>query len=265
VGRYRLVALGGTFDRLHVGHEALLSTAFRLGGTVTIGVTSSEYLARHPKPGRQAIQPEGTRRRALRRWLRDRYPPSRFRVAPLRDGFGGSVEAGVDALVVSAETVAGGRAVNRERRRLGRPPIPVVVVPLVLADDLEPVSSRRIRSGAIDREGHRRAPISVGLATLDAVTRAGAERAVRAAFPRVRLRPIDPRATASRSAGLARRLAGRALRGNDLGLALVPLGPRAWLVALHGPHVALTPRRLRGTTEANRTAQLLRLLRRGGR
>jgi pantetheine-phosphate adenylyltransferase len=264
VGRYRLVALGGTFDRLHVGHEALLATAFRLGRTVAVGVTSSGYLARHPKPGRQAIQPEATRRRALVRWLTARYPASRFRVVALRDGFGGSTEEGVDALVVSAETVAGGRAVNRERRRLGRRPIPIVVVPLVLADDLEPVSSRRIRAGEIDREGHRRAPIAIGLAVVDADARTRAEQALRAAFPRLRLRPVAAAATGRRSAALAHRLAARALRGNDLGLALLPVGRGAWLAALHGPHVALRPRRLAGRTQEERTEQLVRFLRRAG-
>ena len=185
--RYRRAVLGGTFDRLHVGHEVLLATAFRLGRTVAIGLTTDRYLRHHPKPDGRAIQPYATRRRALLRWISDRYPPRRWRVVPLNDTFGGSVEDGVNVLVVSADTVAGGRSVNAERRRRGRRPVPVVVVPLVLADDLRPVSSRRVRAGEIDRHGRRRGRIEVGLTVAVSEDANPASRAIRNAFPRARV------------------------------------------------------------------------------
>ncbi len=185
----RGVVLGGTFDHLHIGHEALLGTAFRAGRRVSIGLTTDAYLAAHPKPGADRIAPYSVRRRRLTRWLGARFPRSRWTVVPISDGFGGSVEDGVDALVVSAETVGGGQAVNEERRRRGRRPVPVLVVPLVLADDLQPVSSRRVRSGAIDRWGRRRSPIDIAVEASDPRDRRPVERAIRRAFPRARLRP----------------------------------------------------------------------------
>ena len=48
--RYGRVALGGTFDRLHVGHVALLRTAFHIGDEVAVGLTSRRFLTAHPKP-----------------------------------------------------------------------------------------------------------------------------------------------------------------------------------------------------------------------
>ena len=108
--RFGRVVLGGTFDRLHVGHEALLSTAFRAGGSVAIGVTTDGYLERHPKPASERIAPYRRRRAALVRWLAARYPRSRWTVVPLEDTFGRSVEDGVDALILSADTRAGGRS-----------------------------------------------------------------------------------------------------------------------------------------------------------
>jgi len=255
VPRYGRVALGGTFDRFHVGHEALLASAFRLGRTVGIGVTTPRYLAEHPKPGGETIAPEPVRRRALERWLRQRYPARRWTLIPLNDRFGGSVDNEVDALVVSVDTAAGGRAVNRERRRLGRRPIPLHIVPLVLADDLEPVSSRRIRAGEIDRWGRRRSPIRVHLAVGSTADSDAAARAIRRAFPRARvvLGSARPRREASPLPGPAHHL--------ELRVSLRRVRPEGWRVTLRGPHVALGPWPIHGVGPRALQAGLARLLR----
>ncbi len=256
--RFGRVVLGGTFDRLHVGHEALVRTAFRIGRTVAIGLTTDAYLAAHPKPQPTAVASAAARRRALERWLSSRYPARRWSIVPIYDRFGGAVEPGVDALVVSVETVEGGRAVNRERVRRGNGRIPLVTVPLVLGDDLEPVSSRRIRAGEIDREGHRTAPLAVGVEAaapdVDAV-----RRAIRAAFPKVRLHRTTP--TGLRAAGALARAAERLQQERDLGIA-VARRAGGWTVALRGPHVGLVPFAIAGRTPAALERALLRSLRR---
>ena len=38
--KYTKVCLGGTFDRIHIGHERLLKIAFEVGEEVIIGLTS---------------------------------------------------------------------------------------------------------------------------------------------------------------------------------------------------------------------------------
>ena len=239
--------LGGTFDHFHVGHAALLDAAFRAGRTVSVGVTTDRYLALHPKPEAERLQPYAARVRAVRRYLVGRHPTDRFRTVPLEDRFGRSVGEGVDRLVVSVETVGGARAVNAERRRLGRRPLPVLVVPLVLADDLEPVSARRIRAGTIDRDGRRRSPIRVGLEVEDARDSAAARRAVRRIFRSSRVdsgppvRPTGRRSAASRATRLAR--AGAAGRDLGLGIARDPRG--GWVLAERSRTVALAPRRVR--------------------
>jgi len=227
------VVLGGTFDHLHVGHEALLGAAFRAGRTVAIGLTTEAFLRARPKPGASRLQSYATRRRALARWLGDRYPRSRWAIVPISDRFGGSTGPGVRALVVSAETVAGGRAVNAERTRLGRRPVPVLVVPLVLADDLRPVSSRRVRAGEIDRDGHRVGRIRVALGASGADV-APARRGIRRAFPRATVRVVRP-------VGPTRSALRGALPGEEFGVRVRARGRARREVGLASPEVALPP------------------------
>ena len=40
---FELVALGGTFDIIHVGHIALLEKGFSISKKVIIGLTSDEF------------------------------------------------------------------------------------------------------------------------------------------------------------------------------------------------------------------------------
>jgi len=187
VRRFQLAVLGGTFDHLHVGHHALLASAFRVGKVVAIGLTTDRFVVTRPKPDRSRIQTFAVRRAALTRWIRRNYPGRSWRIVPLENPFGKSVDPEVDVLVVSPETRAGGRAVNRERKRLGRDPVPVVVVPLALADDLEPVSSRRVRAGAIGTDGRRFTPIDVAIHVSNPQDLPPAERAVLRVFPTARL------------------------------------------------------------------------------
>jgi pantetheine-phosphate adenylyltransferase len=264
VPRLGRVVLGGTFDRLHVGHEALLGTAFQTGRSVAIGVTTDGYLESHPKPDAGKIQPYRQRRAALRQWLSARYPASRWTIVPLHNTFGRSVEDGVDALVVSADTLSGGRLVNAERRRRGRKAVPLFVVPLVLGDDLQPVSSRRIRAAEIDRNGRRRSPIRVGL-TVSAADRAPASRGIRLAFPRAIIAVRSPPRSNRLSPAQLRGAAGRAAEGAELGIAVGDDNAGSRSVAVASPSVVLEPRRLPRGSPGDLTRAMTALLRRSDR
>ncbi len=244
--RYRLAVLGGTFDHLHVGHQALLASAFRVGEEVAVGLTTDRFVSDHPKPLARRIQPFAVRRTALARWVRRNFPRRTWWVVPLENPIGRSVDPGVGALVVSRDTVAGGRAVNRERRRLGRPALPLVVVPLALADDLEPVSSRRVRAGAIRADGRRLAPIRVAIAVDDLNDRPAVERALRRVFPRVRILMT----AASRAAASA-----------DLSVRIARRRPTGWTATERSPRVRLRPRPIPGSRPTDLERGLVGLLR----
>ena len=155
--RPKVAVLGGTFDHLHRGHEALLRAAFRAADTIAIGLTSDAYLERHPKPYGNRMESFTTRRRNLEAYLATTFPSREWKVVPLEDAFGGSLAPGVDVLIVSSETREGAQRVNDERRRRRLPPLRLVVIPLVRAEDRLPLQSRRIRAGAVTADGRTRA------------------------------------------------------------------------------------------------------------
>jgi cytidyltransferase-like protein len=257
---YPHAVLGGTFDHLHVGHEALLTTAFQVGDRVSIGLTTERFLAEHPKPASDRLEPYAVRERHLKRWLSTRFSPRRFRTVPLENRFGRSVEDGVDVLIVSADTLEGGHAVNAERRRLGREPVPLVIVPVVLADDLGPVSSRRIRMREIDPRGRRLAPIKVGVAGPVKEDRDAVARAVRRVFSSARVAQLERPAAGARRP-VARALARQAVQGRDLAVAVTRTREGMREIVERAPAFELPPRRVPSASLRELTRECLYLLR----
>ncbi len=149
--RYRTVATGGTFDRLHVGHQALLSKSFEVGEKVVVGVTSDAFALKEGKHPEQAYE---ERVKALRSHLDGRYPGRVYLITKLDDYFGpGIASPDVEAIVVSSETAKRVELANKLRAAKGFPPLQVISVDFVLAEDGRPISSTRIRSGEIDEAG----------------------------------------------------------------------------------------------------------------
>jgi pantetheine-phosphate adenylyltransferase len=249
VRRFRLAVLGGTFDHLHVGHHALLASAFRVGETVAIGLTTDRFVTKHPKPDPTRIQPFFARRAALTRWIGRNFPGREWRVVPLEDPFGRSVDPEVEALIVSPDTVAGGRAVNQERRRLGRVPIPLIVVPLALADDLEPVSSRRVRAGAIGTNGRRFTSIDVAVSVSDPRDLSAATRAVRRVFPQARVYEVPPAQSEEGSSAA------------DLLVRVTRRRPSGWVAREQSARLRLGPRAIVGSRPRDLERGLVALLR----
>ncbi len=70
VFQYRLVATGGTFDRFHKGHAALLDKAFSVGEKVIIGVTSDWMVRRKPRILKETVLPYQKRVADLKKHLK---------------------------------------------------------------------------------------------------------------------------------------------------------------------------------------------------
>ncbi|KAF2721792.1 pantetheine-phosphate adenylyltransferase family protein [Polychaeton citri CBS 116435] len=149
------VAVGGTFDHLHIGHKLLLTmTVFTVnlstsGCSVTIGITGHQYLA-GKKSNEHLLESWDDRQRAVQEFIASLIefpdassPPERpepevterddpgpnnhtidyryfngltVRCTEILDAFGPTItDQSLSALVISAETRSGGDAVNDRR------------------------------------------------------------------------------------------------------------------------------------------------------
>ena len=154
------VAVGGTFDILHAGHEALLTKAIDIGGKLLLGLTSDKMARRT----RKKVSTYATRRRNLESYLR-RKRVKGFEIVRIDDEVGPAGTGELDALVVSAEKRAVGVLVNELRAMRGLHPLDLYPVPMVLADDCLPISSTRIRAKDVDRVGRMVRPLIINVGT----------------------------------------------------------------------------------------------------
>lgn len=146
-----MVATGGTFDEIHVGHIALLSKAFQTGRKVIIGVSSDEFAK---KRGKRLNHNFDQRVENLKEMIKKEFGNVSYKIAKLDGDFGPAVTTSdVGALVASSETQAKGRLLNQMRAQKGLKPVEVIEVGLVRAEDGSPISSTRIRAGEIDSRG----------------------------------------------------------------------------------------------------------------
>ena len=152
MGKFSLVAMGGTFDLIHRGHMTLLSHAFEISEIVLIGLTSDSFAI---KNGKNLKNNFDARLENLKKIIHENFSDKKYEIKKLDNDFGPAVfEKNVEALVVSEETKHQGDVLNNLRKERDLPEVSVIVVPMFLAKDGERVSSTRMRNSEIDSEGN---------------------------------------------------------------------------------------------------------------
>jgi len=155
--RFETVAVGGTFDEFHKGHRALLMKAFEVGNHVLIGLSTDEFAEKLRKP--HEIAGYGERLRELKDFLKKNGLLDRAEILPLNDPYGPTLSSDqLDAIVVSRETEPRAYEINERRKAKGLPPLAILAIEMVPAENRVSISTSRIRQGEIDREGRLLSP-----------------------------------------------------------------------------------------------------------
>ncbi|HET8858013.1 MAG TPA: pantetheine-phosphate adenylyltransferase [Nitrososphaeraceae archaeon] len=151
--KLNLVATGGTFDYIHIGHLKLLSAAFNIGNHLIIGLTSDDFVKRF-KPTSNIKNSYETRYQNLKEKILQNFNDVNYTIIKLEDEFGPVISSSeIQAIVVSEETLVKVQKLNDIRITKCLNPLNVIVVEIAKSEDGLPISSTRIRNGEIDDKG----------------------------------------------------------------------------------------------------------------
>jgi pantetheine-phosphate adenylyltransferase len=155
--KLELVAVGGTFDEFHKGHEALLLKAFEVGEHVLVGVSADNLVQKLQKP--HLVATYDVRVEELKSFLRKHGVLDRATIVPMHDAYGVTLtHEKLEGLVVSRETEGVAIEINKKRKATRLRPLEIIVIDMIPAENHAPISTTRIRKMEIDREGHMLKP-----------------------------------------------------------------------------------------------------------
>ncbi|KAG8807060.1 hypothetical protein FRC17_004671 [Serendipita sp. 399] len=129
--RHAVIALGGTFDHLHVGHKILLSmAAWITERKIIVGVTDDCLLTK--KSNREVLETIEQRMEGVRRFLELFRPDLVHEVVPISDVYGPTgFDPDIQALVVSKETLSGAQSIAKLRHERNLPGLETYVIEVI--------------------------------------------------------------------------------------------------------------------------------------
>ena len=151
IKKYKLIAVGGTFDNLHKGHRSLLTKAFSFSEKVIIGITSDTYALKNKI---REIEIYKKRKEAVENFLFKKDFADRSKIIKLDNKFGKTINSKrIDSIIVTKCTLKTAKLINKKRGLKKMSKLTIVISEYFLAEDGLLISSKRIREGQIDKEG----------------------------------------------------------------------------------------------------------------
>src|SRR5579862_3231222 len=115
--KFKNAIAGGTFDRFHRGHKALLTAAFHQSEKVTIGI-ATDALFNHKKFA-QVIENYDSRKQSILAFLKQKKFADRAEIMPIHDIYGNSLsDEKIDAIFVTEKTKPNALKINEERKKM---------------------------------------------------------------------------------------------------------------------------------------------------
>lgn len=138
---YSEVCMGGTYDRMHIGHKLLLSHAALVSDKrLFCGIMGPESL--QSKSMQEMLETLAVRTAVVQNFLTSIKPSVEFQVVHIPNPYGPSItDPTFDAIVVSEETRAGGDACNAKRALAQMSPMAVFGVDVIDGDQDDVVAT----------------------------------------------------------------------------------------------------------------------------
>jgi len=147
------IIIGGTFDRLHLGHKKIIDVAFKKGKLVTIGI-AERFLFKN-KLLSQTIEDYQTRKKNIISYLKKNNWQTRVKFIPIINFYGTTLtDKTIDSIIVSKATKKNAQLINQARKKINFLELKIIVIEDVLAEDKKLITSERIRLGEIDQNGN---------------------------------------------------------------------------------------------------------------
>jgi cytidyltransferase-like protein len=151
--KYKLVVCGGTFDHLHKGHKSFLKQMLELSDEILLGLTTDEFVAKKNRD--QVFESYEIRKNTLLEFFEKESAKEKVRIEPIDDNYIPQQwhTLPIEAIVVSQDSKRGAEEINIQRAAKNLPQLLVEIIPMVYSEDNQIVSSSRIRTGQINRDG----------------------------------------------------------------------------------------------------------------
>ena len=135
---FSVVGVGGTFDHLHEGHKLLIKTAYDLGNTVHIGITSEKMIKY--KRYQEQMQSYDDRLYGILNFTEKlpNYKDTKLVISEINNPY--EIDDEIVALIVSEETYENALKI----RKINHHDFFIIVIPTLMDDDKK-ISSTDIR------------------------------------------------------------------------------------------------------------------------